>query len=182
MRIANRFSQIIVLFGLVGCCLGFVGCQADRLPQGEWAEVTRVVSGQTIEVLDPTGRDPIAKQVRLLSIEAPDWNAQKPWSLAARQRLEALIGSDKRVWLEFDVTPDRTTEEGIQLRLAYLWHGNTLLNETLVAEGQVLAASRSPNLKYEQRLSYAQEQARLLGVGIWNPQNPMRQDPKQFAN
>ena len=141
--------------------------------------MTRVVSGQTIEVLDSTGRDPLAKPVRLLGIEAPNWSKQQPWSLAAKQRLEVLIQPDKTVLLEFDVESDRVTNDGAYLRLAYLWHDNQLLNEVLVEEGFVLANSRSPNIKYEQRLSHAQEKARLMGVGIWNPQNPMRQDPSE---
>jgi micrococcal nuclease len=152
------------------------------VPQGEWVQVVRVVSGQTIEVLDATGRTPLAKPVRLLGVEAPDWSKQRPWSLAAKQQLEALIEPDKRVLLEFDVEPDRVTKDGQLLQLAYLWHGNQLLNEVLVAKGFVLAHSRSPNIKYEQRLSYAQEKARLLGAGIWNPKQPMRQDPRELSN
>jgi micrococcal nuclease len=86
------------------------------------------------------------------------------------------------VRLEFDVEPDRVTKDGKLLHLAYLWHDHQLLNEVLVEEGLVLAHSRSPNTKYEQRLSYAQEKARLLGVGIWNPKQPLRQDPRELSN
>lgn len=175
-----NFFRLFALCGLVGCCLCIVGCQRTTMPTGDWVQVTRVVSGQTIEVLDSTGGDPLQKTVRLLGIDAPDWLQQQPWSRVARQRLETLIKPDNRVLLEFDVETDRVTSNGQSLRLAYLWHHRTLLNEVLVEEGLVLARSRAPNLKYEQRLRYAQEKARLLGLGIWNPKHPMRQDPREL--
>ncbi|GAB4366256.1 MAG: hypothetical protein Kow00121_03530 [Elainellaceae cyanobacterium] len=130
-------------------------------------------------MLDASGQNPLAEKVRLIGIAAPDWKQQKPWSLEAQQQLEALIGTDRTVRLEFDVQPQVTYNE-TTLRLAYVWKGNDLLNERLVEEGYVLASSRSPNLKYEQRLTYAQEKARLLGVGIWNSEHPLRQDPEEL--
>lgn len=142
--------------------------------------MSRIVSGQTIEVLDATGKNPLAERVRLLGIEAPDWKEQATWSAEAKTQLAALIGQGKTVQLETDVQP-YAEKNGSRLRLAYVWLDHQLLNEKLVAKGYVLAQSRSPNTKYEQRLAYAQEKARLTGRGIWNPQNPMRQDPREFA-
>jgi micrococcal nuclease len=55
-----------------------------------------------------------------------------------------------------------------------------LLNEQLVKEGYVLAAPRSPNKKYDSRIARAQEYARLMGYGIWNPDQPMRLTPAEF--
>lgn len=165
----------LVVCGLIACCL--IGCQTHPL-QLEPVKVVRIVSGQTIEVLDASGQNPLAERVRLLGIEAPDWKHQQPWSDQARQQLETLIGSDRTVWLESDVQPGLSHSDGSQLRLAYVWQGKDLLNERLVEGGYVLAHARSPNLKYEQRLAYAQEKARLLGVGIWNPNQPMRHPPE----
>jgi len=36
--------------------------------------------------------------------------------------------------------------------------------------------------QYSQRLNYAQEYARLMGYGIWNPEKPMRLTPTEFRN
>lgn len=169
---------------LTGCLVGWlmllVGCQ-PVLPQREQVTVSRVVSGQTIEVLIPSSQSPLAERVVLLGVEAPHWQHQAEWSQAAQEQLETLIGADRTLQLEFDVQPERVTQDGKKLRLAYLWQGDTLLNEKLVETGAVLARSQAPNLKYEQRLSNAQEKARLLGLGIWNPTDPMRQSPREFA-
>lgn len=149
------------------------------MPQGEVVKVVRVVSGQTIEVLNLSGQNPLTQRVRLLGIAAPHWKSQNSWSAAAKEQLTTLIGAGKTVRLESDIQP-YIEKDGTRIQLAYLWLDRQLLNEKLVADGFVLAQSRSPNDKYEQRLAYAQERARLTGLGIWNPKNPMRQEPQEF--
>lgn len=174
-----RFPRLIALLVLLCYCVVLVSCQADRLPQGQMVKVSRVVSGQTIEVLDTSGKTQFTQRVRLLGIVAPHWKHQTAWSTAAKEQLKTLIEPGQIVRLESDLQP-YTESDGTQLRLSYLWLDRQLLNETLVAGGYVLAQSRSPNHKYEQRLAHAQERARLMGLGIWNPQNPMKQDPGEF--
>ena len=66
-------------------------------------------------------------------------------------------------------------------RLAYVWKDGAFLNELLIAEGYVLSVPRSPNHKYDQRLSRAQELARLMGQGIWDPEKPIRLPQLSFA-
>jgi micrococcal nuclease len=166
----------LIRWGLVCCLLVLMGCQPS-LPQGQRVKVSKVVNGQTLEVLDINGQNPNAERVRLLGIDAPTGN-QEPWSTQAKERLAALIGENKTVLLEPDVEFICKFSNGSQQKLAYVWQGNKLLNETLIEEGYVLARSYSPNTKYEQRLTYAQEKARLTGVGIWNPANPMAESPQ----
>jgi len=113
-------------------------------------------------------------QVRLVGIDAPDFQ-QQPWGQAAKERLEAMIGG-RPVLLEFDVQG----KDAFERRLAYVWQDGVLLNEKLVREGYVLWVMRSPNHKYDQRLARAQEWARLMGVGVWNPEQPMRLTPAEF--
>ena len=50
----------------------------------------------------------------------------------------------------------------------------------MVKEGWALAKPDFPNTKYMERLIHAQERARIMGLGIWNPDQPMRQTPAQF--
>lgn len=130
------------------------------------------MSGQTIEVL--AQNTALAERVRLIGIDAPDAQ-QLPWGSQAQQRLTDLT-QGQTVLLELDAE----TTDGYGRRLAYLWKDNVLVNEQLVAEGLALAVSRSPNTKYDQRLLNAQIQARTLGLGIWNPDQPMRQLPDEF--
>ena len=134
----------------------------------EEVRVTRVVSGQTLQLM--------GRRVRLIGIDAPDLQ-QQPWGRAAKEQLQALIGG-RTVSLEFDVQ----NQDQLGRRLAYIWQDGELLNEKLVAEGYVLAVPRDPNHKYDQRLSRAQEWARLMEKGIWNPNQPMRLTPAEFRS
>jgi micrococcal nuclease len=173
LGIRNWGLKIVAL-----CCLLLLwSCQVTESPTGKSVRVTRVVSGQSLEVLPSQGQDPFTQKIRLLGIEAPAWE-QQPWSLNAKAELEALIGAGKTVLLEFDRQPQVQLRDGSTLNLAYVWQDGVLLNEKLVEQGWALAVSRSPNTKYAQRLAEAQEKARLMGVGIWNPDQPLRQFPK----
>lgn len=133
----------------------------------------RVISGQSIEVANIADAA-TPERVRLIGISAPDLK-QEPWGLDAKTKLEQMIAG-KPILLELDLEPKDRFEQ----TQAYVWQGGKLLNEQLTSEGYVLAVPRSPNSKYDLRLARAQEKARLLGVGIWNPDKPMRQTPNEF--
>ncbi len=160
------------------CLLLLVACQPQKKiedPNRMVVKVAQVVSGQTIEVVGIGEQPSLITQVRLLNIDAPDLQ-QRPWGDAAKQRLEALIGGEQSVMLEFDVE----VKDSFGRTLAYAWKDGVLLNERLVKEGHGLFAPRSPNNKYDRRLERAQQWARLIGEGIWNPQKPMRLTPGEF--
>lgn len=165
------------------CLLLLVACRSSNTPnQGLTVQVQRVVSGQTIEVLNPAEQPPLIERVRLIGIEAPDLR-QQPWGGAARNYLEQLLGTTSNqqlvlqpVLLEADVQE----KDSFGRWLAYVWQDGVLINEQLVKEGHALAAPRSPNNKYDDRLIYAQEYARIMGYGIWNPNTPLRKPPDEF--
>jgi micrococcal nuclease len=160
------------------CLLLLVACQSQKKvedPNRMLVKVAQVVSGQTIEVVGIGEQPSLITQVRLLNIDAPDLQ-QRPWGDAAKQRLEALIGGEQSVMLEFDVE----VKDSFGRTLAYAWKDRVLLNEQLLKEGHGLFAPRSPNNKYDRRLERAQQWARLIGEGIWNPQKPMRLTPGEF--
>lgn len=164
---------------MTGLCLLLVlwGCQAAPTPQGDRVRIAKAVSGMTLDVL-PLAQNATTERVRLIGIEAPAFG-QEPWSQQARTYLQTLtIG--KTVLLEADVEPAFQPKEGLPQKLVYVWLDDTLLNEKMISDGYVLAKLRSPNLKYDQRLTRAQESARLRGIGIWNPDQPMRQTPGEF--
>lgn len=165
----KKFLRLLPLLPLL-----LQGCQSKTTPQGLQVNVVQVVSGQTLEVTGIGEQPAKATRVRLQGIDAPDLQ-QQPWGRAAKKRLEALIGGEP-VLVEFDVQDKDTFGR----RLAYIWQDGMLLNELLVADGYVLSVPRSPNHKYDRRLSRAQESARLMGQGIWNPEKPMRSTPTEF--
>lgn len=159
---------------LICLLLVLVGCQRAIEPSGTQVSLRHVTSGQTVEVLRSAQPTQTPEKVRLIGIDAPDLK-QQPWGSDAKQHLEELVSGDS-IRLEFDV--ERFDAYGREL--AYLWVGNQLVNEQLVASGYALAMPRSPNVKYQQKLQRAQESARLMGRGIWNPDRPMRQTPTEF--
>jgi micrococcal nuclease len=159
----------------IALSLLLISCQKPaEVPQGNLVKVERAISGQTIEVISTADNIALLQQVRSIGIEAPDIK-QEPWGKLAQQKLEQLIAG-KQILLESDVEE----KDRFDRKLAYLWQDKVLLNELLVKEGYVLAVARSPNTKYQQRLANAQEWARLMGKGIWNPERPMRQTPAEF--
>jgi micrococcal nuclease len=144
--------------------------------------VQQVVSGQTLDVLNTNQQPPLIERVRLIGIEAPDLK-QHPWGAAAKNRFEKMITKitgQQLVLQPVFLEPDVQEKDSSGRWLAYVWHDNVLLNELLVKEGYVLAAPRSPNNKYDSRIARAQEYARIMGYGIWNPDQPMRLTPAEF--
>ena len=158
----------------IALCLLLASCQKPEIPQGTIAKVERAISGQTIEVISTADKIALLEKIRLIGIDAPDLK-QQPWGEAAKQRLEELTAG-KQVLLESDIEE----KDQFDRKLAYLWQDKILLNELLVKEGYALASVRSPNTKYQQRIVNAQEWARLMGKGIWNPKQPLRQTPAEF--
>ncbi len=165
----------IVLFG---CLLLLVSCQANNQAASNLVEVkvARVVSGQSLEVVGMAEQPNLISRVRLVGIDAPDFG-QRPWGEESRQVLATLIGDqEKPVILEFDLE----AKDQIGRTLAYVWRDQQLLNEEVVKQGYAIFVGRSPNHKYDQRLERAQQWARLMGKGIWNPENPLRLPPAEF--
>jgi micrococcal nuclease len=166
-------NKILILL----CVVLLVACQPQQQlneTRQVQVKVAQVVSGQTLEVLRMPEQPTLVSQVRLLAIDAPDMQ-QRPWGDDAKQHLEELIGGQP-VMLEFDLEE----KDKFGRTLTYVWKDKVLLNEQLVKDGYALFVMRSPNHKYDQRLERAQQWARLVGVGIWNPDQPMRLTPAEF--
>lgn len=156
----------------IACCLWLlIGCNSADIPQTTTVQVQRVVSGQTLEVKI----DRAITKVRLIGIDAPDLD-QKPWGIAAKQQLAELVNPANKIQLEIE--SDRDPYNRI---LAYVWQNDTLVNEQLVKQGYVLANTQFPH-KYSRRLLDAQAYARIMGYGIWNPQQPMGLTPAEFRS
>ncbi len=146
------------------------------------ARVQKVVSGHTLEVTIPSLDPARIQRVRLIGIDAPN-SAQRPWGPEAQKFLQAELNDQRPNASEkpsIQLEVDLQQQDQYQRVLAYVWQDGQLINEVLVAQGYALASSRLPNIRYEERLGQAQETARLSGLGIWNPANPMRQTPTEF--
>ena len=174
VRLRVFVTRIIILASL----LLLVSCQSHNnssiIPAN--VKIARVVSGQSLEVLGMEAQPNLISQVRLIGLDAPDIR-QLPWGEDAKQLVEGLIGgANQAVNLEFDLE----AKDKFNRTLAYVWKDKLLLNEEIVKQGYALFVARSPNHKYDQRLERAQQWARIMGKGIWNPDKPMRITPGEF--
>ncbi|MGB5714659.1 MAG: thermonuclease family protein [Waterburya sp.] len=155
------------------CCLILLfSCSSQ--PEGEnlfAGKVTRVVSGQTIEVV-LTGASEIT-QVRITGIDAPDLR-QSPWGETAKKRLTELV-----MGMPILIESDYEQRDRFNRLNGHIWQGQTLISQQLVKSGCVLANDRSAH-QYSKLLMESQEYARLMGYGIWNPQLAMRYTPSEF--
>ena len=160
----RRLLALVILIALLPGCGAIEardGTDGDA-PPSDGVLVTRVVDGDTAEVM-LDGRE---VDVRFIGIDTPESVAPdqpiecfgEEASAYAESRIEG-----RTVRLEYDV--ERTDRYG--RTLAYVWIGDELFNETLVAEGYALVTTYPPNVKYVGRFVAAQRAAREAGRGLW---------------
>ncbi len=161
---------LVLVFGLAACG---PASESGRSPQ---AQVLRVIDGSTLEVQRLDQPNAIPEQVRLLGVEAPDLR-QVPWGPDAQTQLSQWTAGQS-VRLEFS-QPGRDRDNRL---LAYVWQENILINEALAREGLALVSQQANGSPYERQLRYAQGEARTLGRGIWDPDQPMGTSPAEFRD
>ena len=129
------------------------------VPTEVTAVVVSITDGDTIRVQLPDGTE---EPVRLIGIDAPEPGATG--AAEASSLLRELIDGEQ-VLLTFDVS-DRDRFDRL---LRYVWLGDRLINEELVAAGVAIARRYPPDTAYAERLEAAEEQAQLLAIGLWTP-------------
>ncbi len=116
--------------------------------------VVRVIDGDTIELSD-------GKEIRLLGIDAPEKN--EFYYEESKNFLKNLV-LGKKVILEKDFT-DRD-KYGRYLR--YVFVDKVFVNYELVRKGYAKAITRIPDVKYNDILIEAENEARKNKIGIWS--------------
>ncbi len=144
----------------VGDVAGAVSTTPNNSPR-EVATVSKVIDGDTISLSD-------GRIVRYIGIDTPETkHPSKPigcWGLEAHQRnTELVLG--KTVELEKDSS--ETDRYGRLLRYVYV--GNVLVNEQLVAEGFAIAKAYPPDTLRQATFAQAQVSAQTAAAGIWAP-------------
>lgn len=155
---------ILILFLLLN-----LGCQNHSPDQTIRATLKRVVSGQTLEVII----DDRPYKFRLTGLNAPS-PSQKPWGVNAQQFLIDTLtenSSSSPLSLETDVT---VTDKFGRLQ-GYVWYQQQLINQILIEEGHAIVNVTYTDGKYDRQLLNAQNYARIMGKGIWNPQQPLKE-------
>lgn len=171
-EIARIIDRGLAIACYLSILLALSACTPSNLPQGETVRVLEVLDDQTVRVRGEEG----VETVRLLGLDIPP-RQQTPWGEAAWQGLNGDL-QGQTVVLE----SDRQTHDDGDRRWAYLWRDGQLINQEIAARGQALAVSRAPNLKHQTAIERAEDRARLLGLGIWDRDRPLRQTPTQWRS
>lgn len=121
--------------------------------------VERVVDGDTIKLTN-------GQTVRYIGIDTPESkHPQKEVECFALDAAEAnrQLVEGKKVTLEKDVSD--TDRYGRLLRYVYI--NDIMVNQKLVADGFAQAVSFPPDIKYQDQLMAAEQQAREQDLGLW---------------
>ena len=98
--------------------------------------------------------------MRYLGINAPE--SGQPFFTEATRENERLVAG-RTVALEFDVQ----TQDRYKRLLAYVWVGDVLVNEEIVKNGYAVIETIQPNVKYQDLILKAQQEARNACRGLW---------------
>ena len=123
-------------------------------------KVKRVVDGDTVELEDGT-------KVRYIGMDTPETkDPRKPvqcYGQEAAERNRQLV-EGKEVRLESD-----TADKDVYGRLLrYVWVGETMINQQLVAEGFARIDTVPPDVKYQPVFLKLEQEARSKNLGLWN--------------
>ena len=105
-------------------------------------------------------------RVRYIGMNAPemgdDLRSPQPFAAEATARNAELVAG-RTVMLEKDVS--ETDRYGRLLR--YVWVGDVMINVELVRLGYARASTYPPDVKYQEQLLRAEQEARSAGRGLW---------------
>ena len=123
-------------------------------------KVTRVVDGDTIEIEG-------GERVRYIGMDTPETvDPRKPvqcFGVEASNKNKELA-EGKMVRLEKDITD----MDKYNRLLRYVYVGDTFINFELVKQGFAYSYSYPPDIKYQDQIVKAQQEARDAKKGLWN--------------
>lgn len=160
----SKVTYILYLVILLGIALYYYFQPKEIVLHGPY-KVVRVVDGDTI-VLPIDGAD---VKVRLLGINAPesvhaDESKNTEEGRIASAYLKDLL-EGKEVFVEYDV--EALDQYGRILAYVYLDDETTMVNADLIQKGYAKVVRIEPNIKYYEKLKELEEEAKALGLGIW---------------
>ena len=128
--------------------------------KGDLVKVKRVIDGDTMEIEG-------GEKVRYIGIDTPETvDPRKPvqcFGIEASKKNKELV-EGKMVRLEKDIT-DRDKYNRL---LRYIWVDDVLINLELVKQGFAYSYSYPPDIKYQEQIVKAQDEAREAKRGLWS--------------
>lgn len=153
-------NQLIFLFTFL-----FFFAQA-QLQENTWYKVSKITDGDTFYVTTSSSEK---YKIRLIGIDAPETRnvgvkfRKEYFGTEAKIFVTQLL-KNKKVKLTFDV--QKTDRYGRVLTYVYLENG-IFLNQYLVEKGYAVVSTFSPNVKFVEKFTQAERNARKLKLGMW---------------
>ena len=137
---------------------GAVATPSPEAPKEDLVKVSRVVDGDTIEIVG-------GKKVRLIGIDTPELNKSGATGCFGREAYDYLdeLLDGKSVRLEKDVS--ETDKYGRFLRFVYL--EDVFVNDKLVRDGYARVYTYPPDVKYQDQFRESEKLARENNLGLW---------------
>ena len=153
-------TQLIFLFTFL-----FFLAQA-QLQENTWYKVSKITDGDTFYVTTSSSEK---YKIRLIGIDAPETRnvgvkVRKEYFGTEAKNFVTQILRNKKVKLTFDV--QKTDRYGRVLAYVYLENG-IFLNQYLVEKGYAVVSTFPPNVKYVEKFTQAERNARKLKLGMW---------------
>lgn len=152
---------------------------AHATPRLHEAKVTRVIDGDTVEILMAGKKE----SIRLIGVDTPETKhptkGVQPYGPEASAFTKKNLDG-KTVWVEFDVQE----RDKYQRLLGYIWTSQdtknkaNMFNYRLVSEGYAQLATFPPNVRYVELFKAGQTEARENNRGLWGLKQPSPTTPK----
>lgn len=153
-------TQLIFLFTFL-----FFFAQA-QLQENTWYKASKITDGDTFYVTTSSSEK---YKIRLIGIDAPETRnvgvkVHKEYFGTEAKIFVTQLLKNKKVKLTFDV--QKTDRYGRVLAYVYLENG-IFLNQYLVEKGYAVVSTFPPNVKFVEKFTQAERNARKLNLRIW---------------
>src|SRR3990167_4117159 len=160
----NKFASVAVLSPAIvlespSPSFAPLATETSKKAENNSVKVIRVVDGDTIEIEG-------GEKVRYIGIDTPETvdprKTVQCFGVEASKKNQELV-EGKMVRLEKDIT-DRDKYNRL---LRYVYVGDTFINLELVKQGFAYSYSYPPDIKYQDKIVKAQQEAREAKRGLW---------------
>jgi endonuclease YncB( thermonuclease family) len=130
--------------------------QSETLSTPKKVVITSIIDGDTIRASD-------GAKIRLIGIDAPELSSKECYATESTQLLKEYI-----LQKEVELVPDRSEVDRYGRLLRYVYYNQELINALMVEKGAAIVKIYPPDIRFQQQLFQAQNEARQHVRGLWN--------------